>query len=88
MSDRPEGADLSPELLVQLATTRMPFGRYAGRLLVDLPEPYVVWFRGHGFPRGRLGELLALLYEIKANGLESLVRQVARSQAGIPRQSR
>jgi hypothetical protein len=41
----------------------------------------VVWFRGQGFPRGRLGEMLALLYEIKANGLESLVRRVAEQEA-------
>ena len=61
-----------PSLLVELARMRMPFGRYAGRRLVDLPEPYVVWFRKQGFPRGRLGVLLATLYEIKANGLEDL----------------
>ena len=49
------------------------FGRYAGRRLIDLPEPYLVWFRERGYPRGRLGELLATLYEIKANGLEPLL---------------
>lgn len=63
-----------PQMLVDLARMKMPFGRYRGRLLIDLPEPYVVWFRNQGFPRGRLGELLGLLYEIKANGLEDLVR--------------
>ncbi len=52
---------------------RMPFGRYAGSRLIDLPEPYVVWFRNRGYPRGRLGVLLATLYEIKANGLEPLL---------------
>ena len=50
----------------------MPFGKYQGTLLVDLPEPYVVWFKNKGFPRGELGELLGLLYEIKVNGLEYL----------------
>lgn len=65
-----------PQILLDLATMRMPFGRYRGRLLVDLPEPYVVWFRQQGFPRGRLGVLLATLYEVKANGLEQLVREV------------
>ena len=60
------------ELLVELARTRMPFGRYRGLLLIDLPEPYVVWFRRQGFPRGRLGDLFGLLYEVKANGLERL----------------
>ena len=61
-------------MLIDLARMRMPFGRYQGRILIDLPEPYVVWFRKVGFPRGRLGELLGLLYEVKANGLEHLVR--------------
>lgn len=51
----------------------MPFGRYSGTRLIDLPEPYVVWFRERGYPRGRLGTLLATLYEIKANGLERLL---------------
>jgi uncharacterized protein (DUF3820 family) len=62
-----------PQVLVQIARMRMPFGRYAGRRLIDLPEPYVVWFRNKGYPRGRLGELLATLYEIKSNGLEPLL---------------
>jgi uncharacterized protein (DUF3820 family) len=60
-------------MLVEIARMRMPFGRYEGRRLLDLPEPYVVWMRDHGFPRGRLGVLFATLYEIKANGLEPLL---------------
>jgi uncharacterized protein (DUF3820 family) len=51
----------------------MPFGKYAGRYLLDLPEPYVMWFSREGFPDGELGQLLALLYEIKLNGLEKLL---------------
>ena len=65
--------------LVELARYRMPFGKYKGRRLIDLPEPYVVWFAQQGFPKGRLGELLGLVYEIKVNGLEYLfepLRQV------------
>ena len=62
-----------PARLLKVARTRMPFGRYAGRRLVDLPEPYVVWFSQQGFPRGELGELLQLVYEIKVNGLEYLL---------------
>ena len=60
--------------LVKLATMEMPFGKHRGTLLIDLPEPYVVWFYGQGFPEGKLGDLLGLLYEIKVNGLEDLVR--------------
>lgn len=56
----------------KIASSRMPFGRYEGVRLIDLPEPYVVWFAKKGFPAGELGRLLALLYEIKANGLEYL----------------
>ncbi len=69
-SDTPEP---DTEMLVEIARMRMPFGRYAGTRLIDLPEPYVVWFRNRGFPRGRLGELLATLYEVKANGLEAML---------------
>ncbi len=64
--------------LIKLANTRMPFGKYAGRLLVDLPEPYVVWFKGKGFPPGELGVMLASVYEIKANGLEGLLWPLVR----------
>lgn len=60
--------------LVKLATTYMPFGKYKGTLLIDLPESYIVWFYGQGFPEGQIGKLLGLLYEIKLNGLEDLVR--------------
>ena len=58
--------------LLELAAMRMPFGRYAGRRLIDLPEPYVVWFARQGFPEGKLGEMLQSVYEIKVNGLEYL----------------
>lgn len=58
--------------LLELAAARMPFGKYKGRLLIDLPEPYVVWFSQKGFPQGKLGEMLATVYEIKVNGLEHL----------------
>lgn len=60
------------EYLLKLAKTRMPFGKYKGRLLVDLPEPYVVWFAQKGFPKGELGRMLQLVHEIKVNGLEYL----------------
>lgn len=60
------------DYLVKFANTQMPFGKYAGWLLIDLPEEYVVWFRQKGFPKGELGEMFGLLYEIKVNGLEYL----------------
>lgn len=52
----------------------MPFGRFKGRKLIDLPEPYVVWFKNQGFPHGKLGQRLAVMYEIKVNGLEPMLR--------------
>lgn len=56
----------------ELANYRMPFGKYLGRRLLDLPEPYVVWFKRKGFPKGKLGAMLESVYEIKTNGLERL----------------
>jgi uncharacterized protein len=67
-----------PQLLVELANTHMPFGKYQGRLLIDLPEPYLIWFARKGFPKGRLGMLLESTLSIKSNGLESLVRPLVR----------
>ncbi len=61
------------ELLIELANARMPFGKYKGRLLIELPEPYIVWFNQKGFPPGKLGNQLAQMYEIKLNGLEQLI---------------
>ena len=65
-------ANTDQAYMLLLARTRMPFGKYKGTLLVDLPEPYVVWFSRKGFPAGKLGEMLKIVYEIKANGLEYL----------------
>lgn len=64
----------NPQALRELAVTRMPFGKYAGRYLVDLPEPYVVWLVGNQLPQGLLGRQLLEIYEIKVNGLEALLR--------------
>ena len=67
-------AGMDPQALMELANTRMPFGKYKDRLLVDLPEPYLVWFHQKGFPAGKLGTQLSAMYEIKANGMEYLFK--------------
>lgn len=60
--------------LLKLSKTRMPFGKYANCLLVDLPENYIVWLSNKGFPKGELGTMLKIVYEIKLNGLEYLFK--------------
>lgn len=62
--------------LVELAQAKMPFGKYKGRYLIDLPEYYVVWYKNKGWPVGKLGKQLQLVYEIKLNGLEDLIRKL------------
>lgn len=64
------------EQLIKLAHTKMPFGKYEGRFLIDLPEYYIVWYKNKGFPSGTLGEQLKLVYELKLNGLEELIRNI------------
>jgi uncharacterized protein (DUF3820 family) len=64
------------KLLIKLAHTKMPFGKYEGYYLIDLPEHYVVWYSQKGFPKGTLGEQMQLVYELKLNGLEDLVRNI------------
>ncbi|MCK4952056.1 MAG: DUF3820 family protein, partial [Gammaproteobacteria bacterium] len=59
-----------PKQLLKLAKYRMPFGKYRNQLLIDLPEPYVIWFANKGFPDGELGKMLRIVQEIKINGLE------------------
>ena len=64
--------------LIKLAKMEMPFGKYQGRMLIDLPEAYLIWFANQGFPEGQLGRLMALALEIKINGLESLIEPLKR----------
>lgn len=54
----------------------MPFGKYKDWHLIDLPEYYVVWYKNNGFPKGELGMQLQLVYELKLNGLEDLIRNI------------
>ncbi len=65
---------MNPELLLDLVKMKMPFGKYKGVLIADLPEPYLLWFSQKGFPAGKLGLLLQTMYEIKLNGLEYLLK--------------
>ncbi|MBK6965825.1 MAG: DUF3820 family protein [Lentimicrobium sp.] len=62
-----------PQLLLQLVEMQMPFGKYKGTLLCNLPVSYLEWFQRKGFPEGKLGMLLQTIYEIKLNGLEYLL---------------
>ena len=62
------------ELLLQLVKMEMPFGKYKGTLLCNLPVSYLEWFQRKGFPKGKLGILLGTIYEIKINGLEGLLK--------------
>ena len=64
---------MHPEQLQKLVEMRMPFGKYEGRLLADLPGNYLNWFAREGFPQGELGRLLALMHEIDHNGLSALL---------------
>jgi uncharacterized protein (DUF3820 family) len=64
------------QLLIDLAKMRMPFGKFKGTFLIELPEHYVVWYHNKGFPKGKLGEQMQLVYELKLNGLEDIVRKI------------
>lgn len=67
------------QILFELVRARMPYGKYKNYLLCDLPEPYLAWFSRKGFPPGHIGMLLALLYEIKLNGLEYLLQPIRKN---------
>ena len=66
----------NPEILTDLIKVQMPFGRYKGTLLSELPVSYLEWFQRQGFPAGKLGMMLATVYEIKLNGLEDILYQL------------
>ena len=68
--------DKNQQKLIDLAHTKMPFGKYEGYYLIDIPEFYIVWYRNIGFPNGTLGEQLQLVYELKLNGLEDMIRNI------------
>jgi uncharacterized protein (DUF3820 family) len=70
----------NPQLLLELIKMQMPYGKYKGTLLCDLPVFYLEWFQRQGFPQGKLGMLLSTIYEIKMNGLEYLLEPLKKNK--------
>ncbi|WP_299285296.1 DUF3820 family protein [uncultured Mucilaginibacter sp.] len=64
---------MDPKTLTQLVTMEMPFGKYKGTKICNLPENYLLWFKQQGFPKGTLGVLLETMLEIRINGLQYLL---------------
>ena len=71
---------MEKEVLISITTMKMPFGKYKGRVLCDLPAEYLEWFARKGFPPGKMGMLLSTVYEIKLNGLEYLLQPLRPKQ--------
>lgn len=65
--------DLDVPALFDMANMKMPYGKFKGWALIDLPEPYVIWINNNNLPQGKLGQLLKLLLAVKVNGLEHLI---------------
>ncbi len=80
MEQNKDTTPIDPQMLIELVSVRMPFGKYNDRILCDLPEPYLVWFHQKGFPPGKIGMLLSALYEIKLNGLEYLLKSIRKHE--------
>ncbi|MEN2430285.1 DUF3820 family protein [Comamonas sp. F1-6] len=74
---------MNPEMLERLVRVPMPYGKYKGRLIADLPGNYLNWFAREGFPKGEIGQLLALMQELDHNGLSGLLEPI-RKAAGLP----
>jgi len=64
------------QFLIDTAKMKMPFGKYKGTFLVDIPEYYLVWYKNKGFPAGKLGKMMQLVYEMQLNGLEDMLREI------------
>ncbi|MDG1682461.1 MAG: DUF3820 family protein [Flavobacteriaceae bacterium] len=64
------------QILIDLSKMKMPFGKYKGRYLIDLPEHYIIWYKNKGLPPGKLGKQLELVFELQLNGLENIVREI------------
>ena len=74
---------LNSKILLELVSFKMPYGKYKGVLICDLPEHYMVWYYQKGFPDGKLGVLLGTMYEIKLNGLEYLLQPLKQKKRPI-----
>jgi len=81
MTNHAEPGMPDPQLLIQLVTMKMPFGKYKDTPLCDLPVSYLEWFSREGFPAGKLGMLLQTLFVIKTNGLDDLLRPLKQQYA-------
>lgn len=75
---------MDPELLMRLVEREMPFGKYQGRRIADLPGHYLTWFARKGFPKGEIGRLLALMHELDHNGLRELLAPLRQMAGGKP----
>jgi len=64
---------MDPSLLLDLVKMPMPYGKYKGCLICNIPESYLLWYKDKGFPKGKLGDLMATMFEIRVNGLEYLL---------------
>jgi len=64
------------QFLVDTANMKMPFGKYKNTYLVDIPEYYLVWYKNKGFPNGKLGKMMALVYELQLNGLQDILKKL------------
>ncbi len=74
---------MNPDDLELLVTRTMPYGKYRGRLIADLPGPYLHWFARQGFPPGEIGRLLELMREIDHNGLSDLLKPLRAKHANM-----
>ena len=77
---------MDAQALEKLVLIKMPFGKYAGRALADLPGNYLAWFARKGFPKGELGQLLELMHTLDHNGLRTLLAPIQRAH-GIQQRS-
>ena len=71
---------MSPEVLERLLVREMPYGKYKGRIIADLPGHYLAWFARQGFPSGEIGQLLALMHELDHNNLSGLLEPLRKAQ--------